>query len=143
VIRKLEAEGLMNRKYSFLSNGDQPFLGEEYIQNDLWYEVFLSRDLEQKMIVHADAFGNVCGNCTIRFENNDFPAVQTGYIRSIKGELRLCLYGTAKNIIAEAHMNVFDITAKNENSVIIPPDEDDGEQLIEFNYTLKLDDENF
>jgi hypothetical protein len=53
------------------------------------------------------------------------------------------LYGTAKNIIAEAHMNVFDITAKNENSVIIPPDEDDGEQLIEFNYTLKLDDENF
>ena len=121
VIRKLEAEGLMNRKYPFLTNGDQPFLGEEYEQNDLWYEVFLSRDLEQKMIVHADAFGNVCGNCTIRFENNDFPAVQTGYIRSIKGELRLCLYGTAKNIIAEAHMNVFDITAKNENTDVQYP----------------------
>lgn len=109
-IRKLESEGRMNRVYDFLDNGEQPFLGQTHVPDPLWYEVFFARDLTKEMTVHADALGNVCGHCSIPFEVNTFTAVNEGEIRIVYGELRLCLYGHATEIKAEAHMNVFDIT---------------------------------
>lgn len=117
-IRKLEAEGQMNRQYPFVDNGEQPFLGQEYKADPLWYEVFLSRDLNVEMTVYADAFGNVCGNCVIPFNNSSFNCPIADKERDIIGELRLCLYGMANDIKAEAHMNVFDITHFKNNRTI-------------------------
>ena len=123
-IRKLEAEGLMNKEYDFLDNGLQPFLGQEIKQHPRWYEVFFGRDIIETITVHADSFGNVYGYCTIPFEYKGFKAVGEGKKRIVTGDLRLCLYGTAKNIKAEAHMNVFDITGIDGDYVppVIPDD---------------------
>lgn len=117
-IRKLEAEGTMNKVYDFIDNGKQPFLGQNGIQDAYWYEVNFDRDIKKKINLQCDAFGNVCGNCSIRFENLNFKAKEETLERKVNGELRLCLYGTANNIKAEAHMNVFDITGiKVENDI--------------------------
>lgn len=70
------------------------------------------------MTVYADAFGNVCGNCVIPFNNNSFNCPIADKERDIIGELRLCLYGMANDIKAEAHMNVFDITHFKNNRTI-------------------------
>ena len=123
-IRKLEAEGLMNREYKFLDNGEQPFLGQEFEPHPRWYEVFFSRDMTETITIHADSFGNVCGYCTIPFENNEFVAVEEGKKRIITGDLRLCLYGTAKNIKVDAHMNVFDMTGKDVDYISDDMDDD-------------------
>lgn len=64
-----------------------------------------------KMIVNADMFGYVCGHCEIPFEVKTFNAVNDGEERIVYGELRLCIFGHATDIKAEAHMSVFDVTA--------------------------------
>jgi hypothetical protein len=122
-IRKLEAEGLMNKQYSFLDNGQQPFLGQEFNQHPLWYEVFFARDLTETIIVNADLFGNVCGYCTIPFKYTDFKCPEKGKKRIVQGDLRLCLFGTADNIKVEAHMNVFDMTGKDVDCIPVESDD--------------------